>query len=202
MSFMSGIFRCTVIIDSFISRSQANRFWMLLFDILSHKTNLSAVIPLIFKFINWLTIKGLTNDFLVIFKPLVRKERSRLCGCRCRSTECACTLGNIGQELGCLEWISLLLQELIVKRRQASLFGLLLCLTCRQLSLRAREASCLCTSTQIAQLRSCLCKASQIGLLGRQINTLLLLCCGKGRIVSSIKFICQSLLVSHILLIG
>ena len=118
----------------------ANGFGVLLLDLLGQKADLSAVFAIIAVAIDRLAIVGLTDGPDVLLQAFVGAEAAGGGAGRGRARKRARALRDVRQELGDLERIALLLQELIIHGGLASLLRLLLDLTGGKLRLSAGKA--------------------------------------------------------------
>ena len=113
---------------------------MALLSILGRETDVGVGLTLVLEPDDVLAFIRLTNFLDVFLEALVRKEWGGLRSGRRRARQRSGALSDIRQELRGLEWVRLLLKELVVERSEASLLRLLLGLAGRHLGLSASEA--------------------------------------------------------------
>ena len=146
---------------------------MILLDVLGHEADLRRVITLVVVLVDRLAIERLADRRNILLEAAIREQTARLVG-RCgRSGQCASAFRDAGKELRNLERIGLLLEELVVERRETGLLRCLLCLTSGKLRLCTRQTRTLRT---LAKCRKLLRRA-RANAVEALTNRLLLLGC-------------------------
>ena len=128
--------RSLVIVNGLVAAwVKANSIWIFLLNLISHEADMGLVmfITLVLESVNRQAVVCLANLLDVVLQAAIRKDLGGLRGCRGRSRQRAKSHSNIGQELRHLEWVALLLLELVDQSVNASLRGLLHLRTCAQL---------------------------------------------------------------------
>ena len=177
---------------------------MNLLDVLSHEADMGLLrrIALVLELVDRKTIVRLANLFDVVLEATVGEERRGLCLRSGRTGQSARPLGNVGEELGRLEGIGLLLQELIVEGGKARLLRLLRHSACGQRVLTALLGSGLGGSPNTRKLASSSSKSGEIGLLSGELRALLL--CGDILcvLIAGVQKVRVGLVVGEVLLVG
>ena len=151
----------------------ADSIRVLFLNILRHNTHMGFIVAVIFKSVDRQTVIRVADTLGIMLKTFVREQPAGLLCGRRRARQRTCTHRNVRQELGDLERIPTLLQELLVLSRKIGLLGLLLDLTSLKLGLCTLDASSLCRSAKTRNLLPGLHTASQIS----RLNTLLTSSC-------------------------
>ena len=86
---------------------------------------LVVLVALVLEGVNGQAVVCFANLLDVVFQAAIREKWCHLCCRSCRSRQSASAHSNIRQELSHLEWVSLLLHELVDKSVLTSLFRLL-----------------------------------------------------------------------------